>query len=204
MSGLKAIETRYADHLFRSRTEARWAVALTAMGVAWQYEKEGFELQGGVRYLPDFWLPDLHCWFEVKGETPTQEEWNKANALRDEGGWPVVLAVGTISAGPHQCLANDIGHSSGGSSQWEVRWYICDGCGKAKLSWGDGCHDIVGPGWLSHPTQWCGPADFVRAPEPDACGPQWKLHDPTLDVPIHTAIKAARSARFEYGEHGGR
>jgi hypothetical protein len=41
MSGLKAIETRYADHLFRSRTEARWAVALTAMGVAWQYEKEG-------------------------------------------------------------------------------------------------------------------------------------------------------------------
>lgn len=63
----KAIETRYAGHRFRSRLEARWAVFFDTLGVAWQYEPEGFELPSG-RYLPDFLLPDLDVWFEVKGD----------------------------------------------------------------------------------------------------------------------------------------
>ncbi|MFI5867660.1 hypothetical protein [Streptomyces sp. NPDC051546] len=37
------------------------------LGVAWQYEPEGFDLGEGCWYLPDFWLPELRFWFEVKG-----------------------------------------------------------------------------------------------------------------------------------------
>ena len=53
----QAIRTRYSGILFRSRLEARWAVFFDALGVKWEYEKEGYELPSG-RYLPDFFLPD--------------------------------------------------------------------------------------------------------------------------------------------------
>lgn len=200
MTGIKAIETRYAGHLFRSRIEARWAVAFDHMDVRWEYEREGFEFKDGLRYLPDFWLPDLACWFEVKGSKPSEEEWQKASHLRDETDWPVVVAVGTVSHGPHHCFANDIGHSSGGASTWDVHWYICDGCRKPKLSWGDGCHTIVGPDWVSHPAQWC--VNKSDRTGPDGCGPSWNKHDTRLDDPIRRAVEAAQSARFEYGESG--
>ena len=62
---LKAIETRYAGHRFRSRLEARYAVFLDKLGVAWQYEPEGFDLEAGY-YLPDFYLPTLKTWLEIK------------------------------------------------------------------------------------------------------------------------------------------
>ena len=68
----KAIDTRYAGCLFRSRLEARWAVAFDVLGLQWEYEPEGFELSDGARYLPDFWLPQVNggCWIEVKPFTP--------------------------------------------------------------------------------------------------------------------------------------
>lgn len=71
---MKAIETTYGGHRFRSRLEARWAVWLDHVGVNWEYESEGFEVGARLSlrdenhfYLPDFWLPDLHLYAEVKG-----------------------------------------------------------------------------------------------------------------------------------------
>ena len=64
---IKAIETRYKGYRFRSRLEARWAVFFDALGVKWEYEKEGYDLGATGWYLPDFWLPEQDCWFEVKG-----------------------------------------------------------------------------------------------------------------------------------------
>ena len=57
-----AIETRYKGYHFRSRLEARWALFLDCMATSWEYEKEGFLLSNGERYLPDFWLPSLRIW----------------------------------------------------------------------------------------------------------------------------------------------
>jgi len=54
MSKVKAIETVYNGHRFRSRLEARWAVFFDALGVGYEYEPEGFELPSGKKYLPDF------------------------------------------------------------------------------------------------------------------------------------------------------
>ena len=52
------------------------------LAVDWRYEPEGFELPSG-RYLPDFWLPALQTWFEVKGPEPTGVERLKASELAD-------------------------------------------------------------------------------------------------------------------------
>jgi len=71
---VKAIETVYAGCRFRSRLEARWAVFFDTLGMEWQYEPQGFELENGTRYLPDFWLPECNTWFEVKGVPPTDRE----------------------------------------------------------------------------------------------------------------------------------
>lgn len=200
-TGLRAIETAYSGHLFRSRIEARWAVVFDHLGVSWEYEKEGFDLGEAGRYLPDFWLPDLKCWFEVKGEEPDAKELRKAQKLRDESEWPVVIACGTVSAGPHLCYANDIGHSSGGAGRWNVSWYICDGCRKPKISWGDECHTIVGPDWEDHPIQWCMPTSRVNK-DNDDCGTPWRLHNTEIDSPVRRAIEAGKRARFEHGESG--
>ena len=81
---IKPIETVYKGYRFRSRLEARWAICFDALGMIWEYEKEGFPLISGP-YLPDFWLPypgDLNFsgyhnaghWLEVKGQEPTQHE----------------------------------------------------------------------------------------------------------------------------------
>ena len=51
---MKAIETHYNGYRFRSRLEARWAVFFDALGVSYEYEPEGFELDDGTWYLPDF------------------------------------------------------------------------------------------------------------------------------------------------------
>ncbi len=63
---MKAIQTEYKGYLFRSRLEARWAVFFDACGIEWEYEPEGLILSDGTHYLPDFYLPAFHCYFEVK------------------------------------------------------------------------------------------------------------------------------------------
>lgn len=60
-----AIPTIFSGVTFRSRLEARWALLLDALGVAWRYEAEGFNLPSGY-YLPDFWLPEPRLWLEIK------------------------------------------------------------------------------------------------------------------------------------------
>lgn len=78
---IKAIKTVYNGYCFRSRTEARWAVFFDTLGIPYEYEKEGYEQTNGLRYLPDFWLPEQDCWVEIKGQMPTEEENEKAIML---------------------------------------------------------------------------------------------------------------------------
>jgi hypothetical protein len=66
MNGIKAIETSYQGYRFRSRLEARWAVFFDAVGLNFEYEKEGFDLGDPGYYLPDFYLSSLDTWVEIK------------------------------------------------------------------------------------------------------------------------------------------
>lgn len=74
---IKAIETKYKGCKYRSRLEARWAVFFDQIGVKYEYEPEGFDFTdvphvdqylapGDRRYLPDFWLPSLNSYIEIK------------------------------------------------------------------------------------------------------------------------------------------
>lgn len=62
---IKPIETVYKGYRFRSRLEARWAVFFDAANIRYQYEPEGFDLNGDY-YLPDFYLPDFFIYVEIK------------------------------------------------------------------------------------------------------------------------------------------
>lgn len=93
---IKAIETVYNNFRFRSRLEARWAVFFDLMGIRYEYEKEGFDLGDDVLYLPDFWLPELDCWFEVKGTECNGNDQAKVDLLREQSGKPVIVAIGQI------------------------------------------------------------------------------------------------------------
>lgn len=66
MSDFKAVETVYKGYLFRSRLEARWAIFFDSLGIKWEYEPEGIVLRNGKCYLPDFYLINFNCYFEVK------------------------------------------------------------------------------------------------------------------------------------------
>lgn len=66
---IKAIETSYKDNPFRSRLEARWAVFFDTLGLQWDYEPEGFDLNG-LWYLPDFFIKSWNCYAEIKPDVP--------------------------------------------------------------------------------------------------------------------------------------
>lgn len=89
----KSIPTEYNGTVYRSRTEARWAVFFTSEYIPFRYETEGFDFDG-VRYLPDFWLPEGKCWFEVKPFDPKPAEIDKALKLAWHTGKMVFIAPG--------------------------------------------------------------------------------------------------------------
>jgi hypothetical protein len=89
------IETEYLGTKYRSRLEARWSVFFHHAQIQAWYEYEGFALPSG-RYLPDFWLPELGCFFEVKPEVPLagSREFKLAFELAESSGWRVYVSSG--------------------------------------------------------------------------------------------------------------
>jgi hypothetical protein len=68
--GHKSLPTYYKGITFRSRLEARWAIVFDELNIAWEYEPEPLSLDfcgSRINYLPDFYLPKVDCFVEVKG-----------------------------------------------------------------------------------------------------------------------------------------
>ncbi len=106
MTAIKAIETKYAGCLFRSRLEARWAVVFDHLGIRWDYEPEGLDIDG-TRYLPDFRLPGMDGLFvEVKPNLDKPRDFQKPALLAAQGKRVVVLAgiPEPGKYGPHHLL----------------------------------------------------------------------------------------------------
>lgn len=94
---IKPIETFYNGYRFRSRLEARWAVFFDALGVQYEYEPEGFEMDSGERYLPDFYLSTEEMYVEVKPERRgAAEEIYKALQFVKRGGIERLLILPDI------------------------------------------------------------------------------------------------------------
>ena len=105
---MKPIETRAYGHRFRSRLEAKWAVAFTHAQIEWHYEPEGFDLGDAGFYLPDFWLPQVSMWAEVKAGKPSPEEIKKAEELARQTDWPCLLLIGPPSVNGYWAIRPDL------------------------------------------------------------------------------------------------
>jgi hypothetical protein len=142
MTAIKPIETNYAGFSFRSRTEARWAVFMDAMDVAYQYEPEGFKTSAGW-YLPDFYIPSLDCFLEIKNIPQPLNECDKAAALVKLVGRPVYLFNGPPKApGDNNwyvsqggwALKLDLQHlESSVFSDEHYLWCECESCGAVGI-----------------------------------------------------------------------
>ena len=96
MEEIKAIPTKYNNHLFRSRTEARWAVFFDVAKIQYYYEPEGIRIHDSINYLPDFYLPESKTWFEAKGVLDSVST-EKIEALIKYGGQPVVIGYSDMT-----------------------------------------------------------------------------------------------------------
>lgn len=63
---IEALPTEYNGIVFRSQLEAQWAVFFDTLDEKWEYEKQVFQVEADLWYLPDFWLPKQERWIEIK------------------------------------------------------------------------------------------------------------------------------------------
>lgn len=93
MSMIQAIPQKVDGILFRSRAEARWATFFRLTELRYQYEPEGFRLDDDW-YVPDFLLPAVPVYVEVKPREPNEREIRVAKALAAAARVPVMIAMG--------------------------------------------------------------------------------------------------------------
>lgn len=188
---IKPIETFYKGYRFRSRLEARWAVFFDALNIDWVYEPEGFHLGSAGCYLPDFFLKNVSCrggapgvWAEIKPTAPTDEEHKKMELLvsgtkKDGfilfGSTPLAYPSDKSSSDGHYQYAYAPGLFEDGTDIWWDNCMVfmkCPKCGRIKIEFSE--------------------SNYMDC---DTCGTT------CLDE-LSYAEDAARSARFEHGEHG--
>lgn len=211
---IQAIETVYRGYRFRSRLEARWAVFFDSLGVQYAYEKEGYDLGDGLRYLPDFWLPKQEMWVEVKGDPNDRSYLEKVERLAKGTGFPVLVVHDVVM--PRDDWSNRaecdwwIWFSDGGADgpYW---WCECPTCGLIGAEF-DGRSDRL-------PCKTCYVCELLlegktvavaadgKCPghgEPKQVGCPRSSHGDkgyNHETPrIAAAYAAARQARFEHGE----
>lgn len=130
------IETLYKGIHFRSRLEARWAMFMDLIGVPWQYEPDAFIVGPGKGYLPDYYLPTMDAYLEIKPRDPSEEESQKARSLAVESGKNVFLLFGPIATPnasyPDTGSQAEIYTPDGG---WDHMYYWCEcpHCRRAEL-----------------------------------------------------------------------
>jgi hypothetical protein len=91
---IKSKQTLYGNNLFRSILEARWAVFFDSLGIEYTYEPYCFGVETGgreVTYKPDFFLPKLEIFIEIKPSKPFDIENTKAAAWSKHIGDIIIL-----------------------------------------------------------------------------------------------------------------
>lgn len=207
---IKPIETEYNGYKFRSRLEARWAVFFDAAGIEYQYEPEGVETSDGDKYLPDFYLPELETYVEVKGKRPGYEqeilrlpkfiEWGgrikQILILSDVPGKTEDGGIWHFPAFYWNCLGVDRG------------WFFFSDCGNGVLG-------NVSRANYYRPciTKWdLNRGNFSIEPKSDYSESMKNITEPTIingyqfptswehNENVASALLKARQARFEHGE----
>ena len=169
---VKAIETIYKGYRFRSRLEARWAVFFDALGIEWEYEAEGYDLGPLGYYLPDFYLPQIGCFGEVKPGRFSREEWAKCVAL------------------PKPCILFD------GPPKEKIYY------GTAPQAWNDSDDQGLPVDGYDYYCSYAGNLDNLESSVNKGRGRYVVGKDNYNREKTRAAIAAARQARFEHGQVG--
>jgi hypothetical protein len=214
----KAIPTHYAGCHFRSRLEARWAVFFDSLGIAWQYEPQGFLVTaptwGDERpderpYLPDFRLPDLDVWVEVKGD-PKGADWVLYGMAVE--GFAVGLPDSRLAygcGGSALLILGDIPRlpETGPARHAHVLVSNAKGSRASLVSFANFPSDHWGAGWGATAgifdgtwNGWAGDWEWYWGAAPAVDG-YAGAGDP-LPARVTRAYRRARSARFEHGQRG--
>ena len=153
---------------------------MDTLGVPYEYEREGFvvTLEDGTAraYLPDFYLPSLKAWVEVKPGTPSHEEYEVAMSMKGQvfmfcGAVPDPAVVG--EGGPPDDVFDILIQ---GDSMYA--WTECPMCGAIGI-------------------------EFTAFADRIGCRCRFKGRTPNGASPrLLAAYRAARGARFEHGECG--
>lgn len=186
---IRAITTRYKGFAFRSRLEARYAVYFDHLGIKWDYEPEGFELGNGLRYLPDFWLPDWGLWVEIKPGPPDAAGIEKATRLA-ESHRSLIMFCGPPRAEFHESnlfFGYDQSESSCGFMPCRPAGHFAHVDGLLSLHIGASSHKSY---YSDDMWKHCIPSFDEGYPEVF-----WDIAE--------EAAAAARAARFEFGAKGG-
>lgn len=200
-----AIETVYKGYRFRSRLEARWAVFFDAAGVEWQYEVQGYEVDGH-RYLPDFWLPKARCWAEVKGDPEgLRKDFTRMSAILGQSsplpgfcdGNAGVIVLGEIPDASRETILHPVLHRRD--------------AGLLHRTWG-----FFGPSQAGVTFAYDGSPSFLYfffgrsetgGGASDPSSSMWNVESWALEgrgsfASVNAAYSVARRARFEHGEEG--
>lgn len=122
---MKARRTMHKGIEMRSRLEALWAAALDNAGIGWVYEPIAFSGSGG-QYLPDFFIPSLGLYLEVKPVDEVEANYRHAWLRRMEIIWEsepaaaLMLVAGHPEPEAHQAYGND----ADGKGWWETQHTI--------------------------------------------------------------------------------
>jgi len=136
---IEAIPTVYRGIKFRSRIEARWAAFFDAIRIRWEYEPQGYAING-INYLPDFWLPDVHSrgipgglFFEVKGIAPTPDEQRKASSLALACDRTVIVAASGPKEPEFEQLNEFVNGSRGVWDDDGLMFARCEACASVNI-----------------------------------------------------------------------
>lgn len=187
MSKLKAIETHYKGYKFRSRLEARWAVFFDSYGIDYEYEIEGFELENGLRYLPDFYIPSLGVYVEVKPNKGfSLVELKKIDAFALGGDNQLLLIMGSPTneemALINRCSVNPLEE------------YIVEN------EYGLSEDEIVGE-YIGNALEFS-LVEFNQNPITNSLTLAYKMRCPPDEVGFKNSLLKAKQARFEHGQSG--
>lgn len=178
---IKAIPTRYEGVTFRSRLEARWALFFDAIGTAWEYEPQGYDLGDGMWYLPDFWIPEWGCYVEIKPTVENTGALVLASMLAEQSRKGVIVIMGYPN-----------------HDQYSITYFDPDGVDGVKTRW-DGmqfgqCRDLDCLGiWLVGDDLGATPLSEIERSCPEDRYPLSGNAAPFIDG----ALQQARAARFE-------
>jgi hypothetical protein len=199
---IKPIETIHGGARMRSRLEARWAVFFDALEIPWEYEPEGYWVSD-VPYLPDFYLPTLGVFAEVKPSGFFHREDDDSEKIKMEiihSLWNAPTSgkerLIIISGNPKRddYLIKNTEHvytSPEGDDVYENYYCRFIGCNRC-----DGLA-VVGSADPKTDTMRFG-EDFAGQIGPHTCGDRFKW--PSNEAALDGAYAAASMARFEHGE----